>query len=195
MCVCVCVCMFVCLCFVQVCMPVCVCVCHPVWLLVVFLATIASGCCCLLRYRRVNAFPLAITSPHHRSQPPSQSSESFHGTADVSTGHLGFPITRAVQPPSECTTGSAGHTVRPHRPPDVWFWIQLLLLWWGGGGGFGPVLVAAQSSPSCPVGSFFNATNARCVTCPGGAFCVGGANPAIACPPGTTTSSTSTSTI
>jgi hypothetical protein len=63
--------------------------------------------------------------------------------------------------------------------------MQLLLLWCGsGGGGCGPGLVSAQSSSSCPIGSFFNATTAKCATCPGGVFCVGGANPAIACPAG-----------
>jgi len=91
-------------------------------------------------------------------------------------------------PPVGCMTGFACRTVRlpairqPLFQPTVWFWIKLLLLWCGGG--CGPGLVSAQSSSSCPVGSFFNATVTQCVTCPGGVFCVGGVNPALSCPSG-----------
>jgi hypothetical protein len=102
---------------------------------------------------------------------------------------------RALPPPSTGALGFKHHTVRrsstPRQlcPPTLWLTIKLLLLWCGGDvggfGGFGPVLVAAQSSPSCPVGSFLNATNSQCATCPGGVFCLGGTDPAIACPPGT----------
>jgi hypothetical protein len=37
---------------------------------------------------------------------------------------------------------------------------------------------------TCPAGSYANATASQCVMCPGGVFCLGGINPAIACPAG-----------
>jgi hypothetical protein len=60
--------------------------------------------------------------------------------------------------------------------PAVWLWLQLL---------FGaPGFALAQSSSVCVGGSAFNASRSQCVTCLGGVFCLGGANPAIACPAG-----------
>ncbi len=165
-------------------------------LLVVILTSVGV---LLHRRRPVICFPFVPSRPHHSLFP----SPSRASTADFSAGRLGIPAPRAkVHPPSvpasasasACTTGPTGHTVRrpsashpPRCPPTVWFGIKLLLLWGcggGGGGGCGPGLVSAQSSLSCPAGSYANATASQCVTCPGGVFCVGGVNPAIACPAG-----------
>ncbi len=59
---------------------------------------------------------------------------------------------------------------------------QSAWLWWMCLVGGGPRFVSAQS---CSVGTVYNTGSAQCVTCPGGVFCLGGANPAISCPAGT----------
>jgi hypothetical protein len=91
---------------------------------------------------------------------------------------------------------SPPHSVRPHEttPPfalktlperptpsmrrvilAVWPWIHLVC------GNLG--VVWAQTS--CSAGSVFNTTFTQCVMCPGGVFCLGGANPTLPCPAGT----------
>ena len=70
-------------------------------------------------------------------------------------------------PPVGCISSSACRAVRlqsirhwhPPFQPTVWFWIKLVLIWCGVS--CGPVLVSSQSSSSCPVGSFFNATTTK----------------------------------
>ncbi len=61
-------------------------------------------------------------------------------------------------------------------PAAVWLWMQLLY----GASDF----ALAQSSSVCVSGSVFNTSLTQCVTCPGGMFCLGGANPTISCPAG-----------
>jgi hypothetical protein len=179
-----CVCVFVCMCIL---VHLYVYGCPSVWLLIVVLAAMRV----LLLYRHVHAFPFVPSHPH-RSPPANPSAAST--AENFSTSRLGIPAmwAKVHTPSASASAGPAGHTAHrpsaqhpPRCPPTVWFGVKLLLLWCGGGGGgCGPGLVSAQSSSSCPVGSFFNATTTQCATCPGGVFCVGRANPAIACPAG-----------
>jgi hypothetical protein len=102
--------------FVHVCVCVCVCVdvCtgvrQSVLPLIAVLATI--GCCCLLRHRHSNVFPMVA------SHPTSRSSESIHGaTSGLSTGCRDIPTAYAVHPPSGSNTDPQdtdceGYTVR-----------------------------------------------------------------------------------